>query len=33
MKFSGQIVGGGGLEKSGAGTLVLAGSNTYTGAH
>lgn len=30
LEFTGQIVGGGGLEKSGAGTLVLSGNNSYT---
>ncbi|WP_210205646.1 autotransporter-associated beta strand repeat-containing protein [Pseudaminobacter salicylatoxidans] len=32
LEFSGQAVGGGSLEKKGAGTLVLSGANTYTGA-
>lgn len=31
LTFSGQIVGGGGLVKSGDGTLVLTGNNTYSG--
>ena len=31
LTFSGPAIGGGGLVKSGAGTLVLTGSNTYTG--
>ncbi|MBZ9775003.1 autotransporter-associated beta strand repeat-containing protein, partial [Mesorhizobium sp. CO1-1-8] len=31
LTFSGAVVGGGALSKSGPGTLVLSGSNTYTG--
>jgi fibronectin-binding autotransporter adhesin len=31
LEFSGQVVGGGGLDKQGAGTLVLSGSNDYAG--
>ena len=30
LEFTGQVVGGGYLRKSGPGTLVLGGSNTYT---
>lgn len=31
LTFGGAAIGGGGLVKGGAGTLVLSGSNTYTG--
>ncbi len=31
MEFTGNIIGGGGLRKDGAGTLVLSGTNTSTG--
>ncbi|MBB4633682.1 autotransporter-associated beta strand repeat-containing protein [Sphingosinicella soli] len=32
LEFQGQVIGGGGLRKDGAGTLVLSGANTYTGS-
>lgn len=32
LTFTGQVVGAGTLRKDGAGTLVLSGANTYTGA-
>ncbi|MCL1635850.1 autotransporter-associated beta strand repeat-containing protein [Luteimonas sp. SX5] len=31
LEFTGQVIGGGGLNKGGAGTLVLSGTNTSTG--
>ena len=31
LEFSGEVIGGGRLRKEGAGTLVLSGTNTYTG--